>query len=53
MGLRPEKIGYLVMGHRKKLGLFGEEQIAQQGETIAALAQRFATVPHHQELCVG
>jgi uncharacterized protein (DUF362 family) len=53
MGLRPEKIGYLVMGHRKKLGLLGEEQIAQHGETIASLAQRFATVPHHQELCVG
>jgi uncharacterized protein (DUF362 family) len=53
MGLRPERIGYLVMGHAKKLGLFGEEQIAQHGETIAALAQPFATVPHHQELCVG
>jgi uncharacterized protein (DUF362 family) len=53
MGLRPERVGYLVMGHRKKLGLFREEEIGQHGEAIAVLAQRFATVPHHQELCVG
>jgi uncharacterized protein (DUF362 family) len=51
MGLRPEKIGYLVMGARKKLGLFSEEQIQQRGEAIAAMAQPFATVPHHRELC--
>jgi uncharacterized protein (DUF362 family) len=51
MGLRPEKIGYLVMGHQKKLGLLREEQIGQLGETITALAQPFATVPHHRELC--
>jgi uncharacterized protein (DUF362 family) len=53
MGLRPEKIAYLVMGYRKKLGLFREEEIQQLGEAIAALAQPFATVPHHQELCAG
>ena len=51
MKLDPEKIGYLVMGYRKKLGLFREEEIQQLGETIAGLAQPFATVPHHQELC--
>jgi uncharacterized protein (DUF362 family) len=53
MGLRPEKIGYLVMGHARKLGLFREQEIGQFGETIASLAQPFATVPHHQELCAG
>jgi uncharacterized protein (DUF362 family) len=53
MGLRPEKIGYLVMGSRKKLGLLTEGHIQQLGETIADRAQSFATVPHHKELCVG
>jgi uncharacterized protein (DUF362 family) len=53
MELRPEKIGYLVMGARKKLGLFQEGEIQQLGEQIVALAQPFATVPHHQELCAG
>jgi uncharacterized protein (DUF362 family) len=53
MKLRPEKIGYLVMGYRKKLGLFREEEIGQLGETIADLARPFATVPHHKELCVA
>jgi uncharacterized protein (DUF362 family) len=53
MGLRPEKIAYLVMGYRKKLGLFREEEIRQFGEVIAALAQPFATVPHHRELCLA
>jgi uncharacterized protein (DUF362 family) len=51
MGLRPDKIGYLVMGYRKKLGLFREEEIGQLGEAITDLGQPFATVPHHQELC--
>ena len=53
MGLRPDKIGYLVMGYRKKLGLFREEEIQQLGETIAALAQPFTTVLHHQDLCAA
>ena len=53
MGLRPEKIGYLVMGRRRKLGLFGEAEIGQLGETIAGMAQPFATVPHFQKICVG
>jgi len=53
MGLCPAKIGYLVMGYRKKLGLFRREEIEQRGEAIADLAQAFATVPHLQHLCVG
>jgi hypothetical protein len=28
-----------------------EAQIEQRGETIASLAQPFATVAHHRELC--
>jgi uncharacterized protein (DUF362 family) len=51
MGLRPDKIAYLAMGYRKKLGLFHEREIGQFGEAIAALARPFATVPHHRELC--
>src|SRR5262249_9593980 len=53
MQLDPEKIGYLVLGHGKRLGLLRAEQIQQVGEPVAALAQPFATVPHFQGLCVG
>jgi uncharacterized protein (DUF362 family) len=51
MELDPEQIGYLVLGHGKKLGRFHEQEIPQLGETIAALRQPFATVPHMQRLC--
>jgi uncharacterized protein (DUF362 family) len=53
MKLDPERIAYIVMGARKKLGNLKEEQIQQAGESIASLAQPFATVPHMRELCVG
>jgi len=46
MMLDPEKIGYLVMGAAKKLGLLKENEIKQIGETIGGLAQPFETVPH-------
>ena len=49
----PERIGYLVMGYRKKLGWLPEARIQQLGEIIASLAQPFETVPHFKELCVG
>ena len=52
MKLRPERIGYLMMGYQKKLGLFREEEIQQIGETIAERMQPFATVAHHQELAL-
>jgi uncharacterized protein (DUF362 family) len=51
MELDPEQIGYLVLGHAKKLGRLGENEIPQLGEAIAALAQPFATVPHMEKLC--
>jgi uncharacterized protein (DUF362 family) len=50
MQLDPQKIGYLVLGHQRKLGLLREEQIPQLGEPIADLAQPFETVPHCQTL---
>ncbi|HJT79531.1 MAG TPA: DUF362 domain-containing protein [Gemmataceae bacterium] len=50
MQLNPDRIAYLGLGYRKKLGLLREEEIEQAGEPIAALAQPFETVPHFQEL---
>jgi hypothetical protein len=42
-----------VLGHAKKLGLLRAEQIQQLGETVDALAQPFATVPHFHGLYLG
>jgi uncharacterized protein (DUF362 family) len=50
MQLDPEKIGYLVMAQRKKLGLFRANEIQQIGELIEAVAQPFDTVPHFRHL---
>jgi uncharacterized protein (DUF362 family) len=52
MMLDPSKIGYLMLGHMKKLGRFDPAEIPQLGETISALAQPFAQVPHFAGLCV-
>jgi uncharacterized protein (DUF362 family) len=46
MQFDPEKVGYLVMGARKKLGLLAAAQIQQHGETIEQRAAAFDTVPH-------
>lgn len=53
MQLDPQQIGYLVLGQRKKLGLLGENQIQQLGETIAGRAKPFETVPHFQAVRVS
>jgi uncharacterized protein (DUF362 family) len=50
MQLDPERIGYLIMGYRKKLGYLREAEIEQLGEAIASLAKPFETVPHFNEL---
>jgi uncharacterized protein (DUF362 family) len=50
MRLDPERIPYLVLGYRKKLGLLREAEIRQVGEPIEALAQPFETLPHFQEI---
>jgi hypothetical protein len=44
--LDPERIGYLVLGANKRLGLLKKAEIQQIGETIESLAKPFATVPH-------
>jgi len=53
MKLNPDRVGYLVVGNRKKLGILAEGQIEQLGETIQGRAQPFNTVPHFKELWVG
>lgn len=50
MRLDPERIGYLVLGHMKKLGRLNAAEIPQLGETIESLAQPFETVPHLNSL---
>jgi heptaprenylglyceryl phosphate synthase len=50
MKIDPEKLGYLVLGHAKRLGRMKEADIPQLGEAIAALAQPFAQVAHFQHL---
>ncbi len=53
MRLDPEKVGYLVLGSRKRLGLLSEQQIRQVGETVAARSRPFDTVAHFQPLWMG
>jgi len=53
MQLDPERIGYLVLGCAKKLGLVREKEIQQIGEAVAALAQPFETLPHLRALYLG
>jgi uncharacterized protein (DUF362 family) len=50
MQLNPERMGYMVLGARKKLGLLRETEIRQAGETIAEMAQPFDTLPQFQPL---
>jgi uncharacterized protein (DUF362 family) len=53
MQLNPERIGYLVLSYRKKLGLLQEAEIEQLGERIEALARPFETLPHFHPLYLG
>ncbi len=53
MQLDPERVGYLVLAHRKKLGQLAADHIQQVGETIAERAQPFDTVPHFRSLWLG
>lgn len=52
MMLDPNRIGYLVLGHAKRLGRFSADEIPQLGETIESLAQPFTTVPHLESIRV-
>jgi uncharacterized protein (DUF362 family) len=53
MQLNPERIGYLVLAQRKRLGQLAETAIAQIGERIDKLAQSFETVPHLRPIIMG
>jgi uncharacterized protein (DUF362 family) len=53
MQLDPEKVGYLVMAGRKKLGLLAEARIQQLGETVAGRVRPFETVPHFRPVWMG
>jgi uncharacterized protein (DUF362 family) len=53
MQLDAERVGYLVMANRKKLGNLATDRIRQLGETIDGRKQPFETVPHFKELWLG
>jgi uncharacterized protein (DUF362 family) len=53
MQLDPEKVLYLALAARKKLGAIAEGQIRQLGETVASRAQPFNTVEHFRPLWMG
>jgi len=50
MQLDPQKIGYMILGYQKRLGLLQTTEIKQIGEDIASLSQPFETVAHFQAL---
>jgi uncharacterized protein (DUF362 family) len=50
MELDADRVGYLVLGHAKKLGRLHAAEIQQLGESIEKLAQPFEIVPHLQQL---
>jgi uncharacterized protein (DUF362 family) len=50
MRLDPERLPYLNLGKRKKLGLLAETEIQQIGERIAAMARPFDTLPQFRPL---
>jgi uncharacterized protein (DUF362 family) len=50
MKLDPQRVGYLQLGERKKLGLLAAAAIQQIGEPIDKLAQPFETLPQFEEL---
>jgi uncharacterized protein (DUF362 family) len=53
MQLDPERVPYLQLGYRKKLGLLRETEIQQIGERIDALAQPFDTLEQFRQLYLG
>jgi uncharacterized protein (DUF362 family) len=53
MQVDPHKIGYLGLGHRKRLGLLAETQVRQVGETLADRSFPFDTLPHFRPVWLG
>jgi uncharacterized protein (DUF362 family) len=50
MQLDPQRVGYLALAARKRLGLIREQQIRQIGENVRDLAQPFETLERFQPL---
>lgn len=50
MQLDPQRIAYLVMGNRKRLGQLKAEAIRQLGESIESMSQPFDTLPQFHGL---
>ena len=53
MMLDPKRVGHLVMGYQKKLGLLNENEIELIGERIETLAQPFETLSQFHPLYLG
>ncbi len=53
MQFDPERVGYLVLAQRKKLGRLAADQIQQLGDTLSQRAQPFDTVPHFRTLRIA
>jgi uncharacterized protein (DUF362 family) len=53
MQLDPAHVPYLMLGRDRRLGRLGEQEIEQLGESIAALAQPFDTLPEFQSWRLG
>lgn len=50
MGFRPEKIGHLLLGARRRLGHLEASRIQQAGETIDSLKQHFEPPPKLEDI---
>jgi uncharacterized protein (DUF362 family) len=53
MQLDPQRVGYLLLGAHKRLGLLETGQIRQVGETISIRARPYRTVEHFKQLRIG
>jgi uncharacterized protein (DUF362 family) len=53
MQLDADRVGYLVLANRKKIGNLALDKVLQLGETIEQRKQPFDTVPYFQELWMG
>jgi hypothetical protein len=53
MQLDADRIGYLVLANRKKIGNLALDKIGQLGETIEKRKQPFDTLPYFKELWMG
>jgi len=53
MQFDPQRVGYLVLAQRKKLGQLSADHIQQLGDTLSQRAQPFDTVPHFRALRIA